>query len=99
MNKEASHHEYYSQFITESTKRYILQSLTVKDIKNALESGDEHLNKIKIPYNNLSKGGGWWWDNAPINKRLIKESGGCLSPSTHTCVSKAAARELAKTKK
>ncbi len=96
MNKEVSHHEYYSQFITESTKKYILSSLTVEDIRNALESGDKHLNEIKIPYNNMGTSGSWWWDHAPINTSLVKEAGDFVSLSTHTCVAKAAAKELAK---
>lgn len=98
MNKEVSHHDYFSQFITEDTKRFILRSLTVEDIRNAIENGDEHLNEIKIPYNNRGRDGRWWWDDAPINTRLVKESGDNLSPSTHTCVAKAAAKELAKRK-
>jgi len=94
MNKEVSHHEYYSQFVTEATKKFILNSLTVEQIAEALENGDEHLNRLKIPYNNMGRGGRWWWDDAPINTKLVRESGGNLSQSTYTCVSKAAARIL-----
>lgn len=95
MNKEISHFEFYSQFVNEETKNYILNSLTVEQIKEALNNGDEHLNKIKIPYNNMGSGGSWWWDHAPINRTLVKQLGGSLSPSTFTCVAKAAARILA----
>ena len=90
------HHEYYLQFATDSTKRFILGSLSIEDIKKALLNGDEHLNKIKIPYNHMSRGGSWWWDDAPINTTLLKELGECNSQSTHTCVAKAMAKELAK---
>tara|TARA_R110000796_G_scaffold246028_1_gene370587 strand:- start:31 stop:351 length:321 start_codon:yes stop_codon:yes gene_type:complete len=94
MNKECTHHEYNSQFVTEATKRFVLSELKVEDIKHALENGDEHLNKIKIPFNNMGSYGGWWWDNAPINTGLVRECGDNLSPSTYTCVAKAAARIL-----
>lgn len=95
MNKEVTHFDYYSQFVTESTKRFVLNSLTVEQIRKAFNSGDEHLNEIKIPYNNMGNGGGWWWDDAPIASGLVKESGDNLSRSTFTCVAKAAARIIA----
>lgn len=93
-NSSELHHKYYLQFATESTKRFVLSDLTVKDIKNALDNGDEHLNDIKIPFNNMGRGGSWWWDNAPINMSLLRELGESNSPSTHTCVGKAMAKEL-----
>tara|TARA_R110002074_G_scaffold400039_1_gene594527 strand:- start:73 stop:396 length:324 start_codon:yes stop_codon:yes gene_type:complete len=94
-NSTGLHHDFYSQFITEGTYAFILHSLEVNDIKLALSNGDEHLNDINIPYNNMGTGGSWWWDNAPINVKLLKELGGTNSCSTHTCVAKAAAKILA----
>lgn len=95
MNDSGLHHEYFLQFATESTKAFILNSLTVKDIKKALESGDEHLNDIKIPFNNMgTMNGRWWWDNAPINTELLREAGEINSKSTHTCIAKAMAKHL-----
>lgn len=88
------HHAFYSQFVTESTMAYILGSLKIEDVKEALENGDKHLNKIKIPYNNMSSRGNWWWDGSPFNYELAKELGLCRSYSTHTCVGKAAAKML-----
>ena len=93
-NASELHQDYYSQFVTESTKRFILNSLKVEDIRAALENGDKHLNKIKIPFNNMGQGGGWWWDNAPANITLMKECKELNSPSTRTCIAKAAARML-----
>jgi len=93
-NSSDLHHEFYAQFITEQTNNFILRSLKVEDIKEALENGDKHLNKIKIPYNHMGRGGRWWWDDAPINTPLIKELGEGDLPSTHTCVAKAAAKIL-----
>jgi hypothetical protein len=102
-NSSELHHSFYSQFVTESTKAFVLDSLTVEGIQNALGNGDEHLNKIKIPFNNMGRGGSWWWDNAPFNIALAKELGAVgknshPSPSTHTCIGKAAAKMLAATK-
>lgn len=89
------HHQYYLQFATEGTKSFVLNSLKPEDIKKALDNGDKYLNDIKIPYNNMSRGGGWWWDEAPVNYALIKQLGGGNSQSTHTCVAKAMAKEIA----
>ena len=94
------HHEFYSQFVTESTKKFVLNSLKVEDIQKALESGDEHLNGLKIPFNNMGRGGDWWWDNSPMNIELARELGAVghnslPSKSTRTCVGKAAARMIA----
>ena len=97
-NSTELHHAYYSQFVTENTKNFVLRSLTVEQIKNAIENGDKHLNKIKIPYNNMGSGGRWWWDDAPINIALLKELGEGNTPSTSTCVAKAAARMLIENK-
>jgi hypothetical protein len=92
-NSSELHHEYYSQFITESTKQFILNSLTIEQINEGLKK-DEHLNNIKIPYNNMGSGGRWWWDDAPINIGLLRELGESNTPSTHTCVAKACAKNL-----
>lgn len=91
------HHAYYAQFVTRATKDFILATLTPEKIRSALDGGDIYLNNIRIPYNNMGRGGGWWWDNAPINTALVKELKEGNSPSTHTCVAKAAARILATT--
>jgi len=93
-NPSELHHEYYLQFATKATESFILRSLTVYEIKQALDSGDKHLNEIKIPFNNMGRGGSWWWDDAPINTSLLKDLGEVNSMSTHTCVAKAMAREL-----
>ena len=98
-NSSELHHAFYSQFVTESTKRFILSELTVEQIEEALNSGDKHLNEIKIPFNKMGSGGSWWWDYAPINLKLARELG-CVgqnsipSQSTKTCIGKACARML-----
>jgi hypothetical protein len=97
-NSSELHNTYYLQFATESTKSFVLSSLTVEKIKDALNNGDKHLNDIKIPYNDMGRGGSWWWDDAPINIDLLKELGESNSKSTHTCVGKAVAKMLAENK-
>ena len=99
MDKEVSHLAFFSQFVTQSTKDFVLRELTIEQIKNALDSGDKHLNEIKIPFNNRNNGGSWWWDHSPINLELAKELGAVgqnsiPSPSTRTCIGKVAARML-----
>ena len=103
-NSTELHHAFYAQFITKRTENFILNSLTINEIKVALNNGDEHLNEIKIPFNKMSRGGSWWWDNTPINLSLARELGAVgeksyPSPSTLTCVGKACAKILATTKK
>lgn len=95
-NSSELHHAYFLQFATDSTKNFILRSLNKSDIKKALENGDVHLNKLKIPYNDMSHSGSWWWDKSPLNVALLREAGEWNSQSTRTCVGKAVAKELAK---
>jgi len=95
-NAKELHHAYYLQFATKSTENFILTSLKIEDIKEALDNGDKHLNSIKIPYNNMGRDGSWWWDDAPINVSLLKELGEGNSRITHTCVAKAVAKRLVK---
>ena len=99
-NSSELHHDYYAQFVTELTKRFVLKDLTPEQIQAALDGGDKHLNDIKIPFNHMSRGGDWWWDYAPINIDLWRELEGKAknvlpSLSTRTCVGKAAARIIA----
>jgi hypothetical protein len=93
-NSAELHDVYYLQFAINETKDFILAKLKIKDIEQAIANGDVHLNKIKIPYNNMGIGGGWWWDDAPINTSLLKEAGESNSQSTHTSVAKALAKSL-----
>ena len=85
------HQAYYLQFATECTKREILETI---GLDNLLASNDKHLNDVKLPFNNLGRGGNWWWDTVTINVSLLKELGESNSYSTHTCVGKAVARQL-----
>lgn len=89
MNKEVSHHDYYSQFITEGTLNYVLSTFGMEKL---LASKDEHLNDICKHSNGGA--GNWAWDYAPINRKALYEAGGTYSYSTITCVAKACARNL-----
>lgn len=98
-NSSELHNAYYAQFVTDETLRFVSRSLDINAVREAISSGDQHLNTLKIPFNNMGIGGGWWWDESPINLRLARELGevdptSYGSPSTRTCIGKAAARIL-----
>lgn len=82
---------YYLQFALPATYEQVMRSVGIEALK---ASKDKHLNDVKIPFNHMGRGGGWWWDTVSINTTLLKEAGECNSPSTHTCVGKAVARKL-----
>lgn len=83
------HHEYYSQFITESTKAYILEEIGIEKLKSSV---CEHFNDLY----KMSPGamGTWIWDGTPINMELAKEAKEGNSMATHTCVGKACAKRF-----
>jgi len=66
-------------------------------MKKLLKSKDERFNDVaKISHNGA---GTWIWDFTPVNLQLMRECEevslrGRPSQSTHTCVGKAAARQL-----
>jgi hypothetical protein len=83
-NSSELHHEYYSQFVTDSTIAFVAQNIGLKRLR---ASTDPHLNDVV-----RMKRNGWVWDYTPINTHLAKELGEGDSLSTRTCVGKAAAR-------
>lgn len=89
------HHGFYSQFVTDGTLNYVKDNIGVERL---LKSNCEYFNDIGIKH---SRGGAgsWVWDFAPINTQLARELGAVSanchpSPSTITCIAKAAARIL-----
>lgn len=87
INGECSHHEYYSQFVTDAVLERIKTSIGVETI---LESKDEHLNDIPLRR----------WDNIrvmfyPCVSAIIKEANEGFAPATNVCIGKTAARILA----
>lgn len=86
------HYEYYLQFVTEATFRFVKEVITMEKLR---ASKDVHLNDL--PFRHTAKG--WIWDNSPMNVSLYRTLGGCServlpSQASHTCVGKAAARYL-----
>lgn len=89
MSGEFTHHDYYAQFITEGTKKYVLATFGMDKL---LASNDEHLNDL-CKHSNGGRGN-WLWDFAPINRDLLLKSGGSYSYASITCVAKACAKNL-----
>jgi len=87
------HHDYYSQFVTPETLNFVRNHIGMDKIK---ASKDHYLNDVvKWEQGGLT----WAWDRSPINVEYAKECGECVNnptPSTCTCVGKAAARMLLK---
>jgi hypothetical protein len=88
------HQSFYLQFATPSTYQFVE---TCVGLDNLRRSKDKCFNDI-IKHSN-GGGGGWVWDNSPVNLTLMAElglvrPGSRPSLSDHTCVGKAAAREL-----
>lgn len=82
------HQRYYAQFVTEQTKAFVLSAIGIEKLT---KSTDKHLNDVV----RMGSGGGWVWDCSPFNTALAKKAGEIShsgSPSTHTCIGKAAAR-------
>ena len=89
------HHQFYLQLATPSTFEFVRQAIGMDRLR---KSKDKHLNDIGIKHTQ-GGAGSWVWDSSPLNLTLARELGavpkGCYpSPSTCTCVGKAAAREL-----
>lgn len=94
MNASGSHHDYYAQFVTESTMSFVRD---VVGIDKILKSTCPHLNDVAKQSNGGS--GSWVWDRSPFNLTLARRAGevserGIGSQSTHTCIGKAAAKIL-----
>lgn len=90
MSKKCSHHEYYSQFVTQGMKDIILSKYTPEQLKACYEQ-DRNLNNIPLK----------WWDSyegffkqhiARTNKRLNGQN--TWSSCEHTCSMKAAALQI-----
>jgi len=98
---EISHHDYYSQFITDEMIEQVKQNI---GIERLMASTDEHLNDIPLKeWDALS--GTVFMRERLIDKPKIshefhektkeaKEAGEGISPSTLVCVYKAIARNL-----
>lgn len=95
MQGKVTHEDYYSQFVTESTKRLVKSFIGLDQL---LASKDPHLNDIRLS----------WWDRLPIHNTIsigkLKDAEGdttppgkfCWSACLNVCIAKAAARMLIK---
>lgn len=88
------HQSFYLQFATPATYQFVETCIGLDKLRR---SKDKCFNDI-IQHSN-GGAGGWVWDSSPVNLVLMRELGlvsrGCRpSLSEHTCVGKAAAREL-----
>lgn len=91
LNKEVTHREYYSQFVTESVKNRLKKTLKI----SSLESGkDKHFNNIPL----------FFWDHfmpvvpSEISKKL-QECGDYCTLSGVVCILKEAAMQIVEEKK
>ncbi|MCP4485389.1 MAG: hypothetical protein GY823_12645, partial [Flavobacteriaceae bacterium] len=92
-NSSELHDDYYSQFVTNETIQFISLNIGVDKLR---KSKCEHFNDVVRMVQNS-----WIWDKSPINMKLARDlkeiSRNALpSPSTRTCIGKAAARMLLK---
>lgn len=93
LNNECTHEEYYSQFITDGLIQAIKKYIGTQTIKNAIASGDNHLNTIPLQS----------WDTFINYNRsivpLMKQCGDFLTMAASVCIAKTAARQLINIKK
>jgi len=88
-NSDELHHAYYLQFATPATRNFVVTHIGMEKLLACEDQ--KHLNGC-VRWTN--GGRTWLWDGAPINATLARELGESICLSTHTCVGKAAAREL-----
>lgn len=95
-NSSERHQEYYLQFATAETERFIRNQIGLKLLKS---SKDKYFNDvIRMPGRYDAT---WIWDASPMNVELARQCGevgqkSLPSKSTRTCVGKACARKLLK---
>ncbi len=87
LNRNCTHREYYSQFVTDGIKQIVKMDLGDKIIK----SEDEHFNDIPLKL----------WDNLgsllvsqPFIHRRMKERGDYLTKAGLVCILKESARQI-----
>lgn len=92
MDNKCTHHEYYSQFVTEETKRLVIRFIGSKDFLSEKFEADNNLNNISLRQ----------WDSIALcNKHIgaIDENGTGVkiySKSNAICVLKTAAIMIVK---
>lgn len=89
MNKEATHREYYGQFVDQSVKDWVLGRIGIERI---LASTDPHLNDIHIEA--WDRYFGTFQMTEPGRKCAKANGSGGVSLSNAVCVAKETARQL-----
>lgn len=89
LNKLCTHSEYYSQYVTEGTKRILLSRISEKELITAYKE-DENFNSIKLPT----------WDGiGTLLNPDFKTYGDTNSLAGRVCILKEAARQIINVKK
>lgn len=85
LNKECTHFQYYSQFVTESTIQSVLRYFNKERLINAYKE-DNNLNNIPLSI----------WNNMPLYAATykMKDCGDSLSMSGKVCILKCAAKMI-----
>lgn len=83
MEHRCTHREYYAQFVTEATRRRVIQAFGVDRLR---ASEDPHLNDIPLAR----------WDrvDVPAPPISLEDCGDWLSPAGAVCILKEAARQI-----
>lgn len=99
MDKEATHRQYYAQFVNDQVKERVIDMFGVDLL---LASKDEHLNDL--PMAKWDRLGGFAFSGArmvmkpyniyPVDINLIKEAGEGVSAATMCCIYKEAAKQI-----
>lgn len=89
LNNECTHSEYYSQFVTESTRDLVKRTFGIDNLISAFEN-DKHFNSIPL----------YKWDRiaGAIGSSLrMRELGDTLTQSGQICILKEAAKQIIET--
>lgn len=83
---KVSHSDYYAQFVTERTRRYVSIFFTRELLRESLET-DKHMNNIPLEqWRTISR-------SMPFNKKLLQELESVITSANLVCVVKEAARQ------
>lgn len=83
INNEATHEQYYNQFITDYEKNEVLRFIGLDTLKN---STDEYMNDIPL--------GIWNIKVSSTSAKLLRDAGDYLTQAGNVCIMKATARQL-----
>lgn len=85
MNKECTHSEYYSQFITPMARLIVVSAIGLDRI---LKSKDPHFNDVPLHL----------WDRLSFPIKNMKEAGDFLTLAGKVCIAKEIARQYKESK-